>query len=404
MNSESANWRGYQRYYPIILSVSKVIVAIIVADLVISILLSFVLSDAFYFKRYMKGTHYEEMITNQYNKSLYVQPHKAAGWINTPNFKEGDGIKWTTDSIGSRVSPNSLGAEVNLDNLNHENLVILLGSSVIDGYGLPFEQSPAGYLIGAGYKTLGFGISMYSIDQSYAFYKHVLSKYNPKVLVVGIHPDAKYISSMFVPFRDGGRFTPYLKPSYHFLDNTIIKYQPPFEYQRRNQINKLLSALAGRDIYYDHFQLYKRLSLLPFSDCFRRLFMKVDNNLYDVNAYENAVNLQVNFMQKLAKLAEKNGTHVIFVKFETLDEQKKSLPKKLLSAVYQDKNSLHTQLLRDKSFNILYISDMFKKTGRPISDFYVKNDPVHLTPIACKLLAIEIDHEIAKLGTVNKSH
>jgi len=403
MNNTSISWRSFRGIWPNVVSVLKVVLIVFTIDIVLSILLSFFVSDAFYFERYMKGSNYDEMVEHYHNKTLYVQPHAEAGWINTPDFQEGDGLQWATDFIGSRTSPIQRASIDYAEKLNKHNLVFLLGSSVIDGYSLPFERSPAGYLADSQYAAFGFGTSMYSIDQSYAFYANTLSQYHPKVLVVGIHSEAEYISNMFVPLRDDGKFTPFLKPAYHLSDNKVTEFQPPFDFQRRNEISNMLSTLENHDTYFYKFQLYKQLSLLPFSDMLRQIVMKFDRNFYDEDAYVDAVNLQIYFMRKLASLAKENGTDVIFVKFETLNDQKKPVHKKLLSTLYEDKNTLHTQLLRDKVDNILYISDILNESGRPLSEFYLENDPVHLTPAACRLLAHKINQEIQRIGTIKET-
>jgi hypothetical protein len=400
MNNTNVNWRSFKDICPHMASVLKVVLLIVIADIALSIFLSFFLSDAFYFKRYMKGSDYDEMVNNYHNKTLYVQPHVEAGWLNTPNHKEGDGLKWTTDSIGSRVSPLQ---KTHSPVLNADNLVFLLGSSVIDGYALPFEQSPAGFLNEKGYTAVDFGMSMYSIDQSYAFYKSDLSKYKPKVLVVGLHSEAEYISNMFVPFRHDGKYTPFLKPAYYLTENAIEEFQPPFEFQQQHEITEMLAALEKHDIFFSRFKNYKRLSLLPFSNVILQTMTKVNKNFYDKEAYIKAVDLQMYFMRQLTRLANKNGTEVIFVKFETLNQQKKPIHKTLLTTLFNDRNTLHSQLLRDKSFNILYISDMFKESGRPLSEFYMENDPVHLTAVACQLLAFKVDQEIQRIKATQKT-
>lgn len=403
MNNTSISWSSFRNIWPNVVSVLKVVLIVIIVDVVLSILLSFFISDAFYFDRYMKGSNYDEMVEKHHNETLYVQPHAEAGWLNTPDFQEGDGLQWATDFIGSRTSPVQRASIDYAEKINQNNLVFLLGSSVIDGYSLPFEHSPAGYLTDSGYAAFGFGTSMYSIDQSYAFYESILSQYRPKVLVVGIHNEAEYISNMFVPFRDDGKFTPFLKPAYHLKDGEVDEFQPPFDFQRSNEITSMLSTLESHDAYFYKYKLYKHLSLLPFSDMLRQVVMRVDKNFYDKDEYVDAVNLQIHFMQKLMRLAKENGTDVIFVKFETLNDQQKPVHKKLLSTLYTDKNTIHTQLLRDKFDNILYISDILNESGRPLSEFYLENDPVHLTPAACRLLAHKINQEIQRIGAIKET-
>jgi len=395
MNNTNVSWKSFKRLFPNIISVVKILCVIIVTDMVISISLSYVISDTFYFKRYMKGANYEQMIAKYYNKTLSVQPHPEAGWGKNPNFKNGDEGWRTRNSLSSRISPIQDNEDVKSQKINNDNLVILLGSSAISGYILPFEQSPAGQLINKGYQALDSGIVMYTIDQSYELYKYELSKYKPKVLVVGIHNEAEYISSMFSPFRDEvGIDTPFLKPSYHLAKNAIVKNQPPIDSQRLNDIPKMLSTLEKYDGYFYKFQLFKRLSLLPFSDYIRKLILKYDNNFYNDADFTKAVNLQLEFMKQLNDLAKKNGTTVIFVKFERSYEVSIPASKKILTLFFKDKNQRHNQLLREKSLNILYISDIFKKTGRPLSELYFENDTVHLSADACLLLADQIDQEI----------
>lgn len=76
------------------------------------------------------------------------------------------------------------------------------------------------------------------------------------------------------------------------------------------------------------------------------------------------------------------------------DYQEKSIYNRLFyKRFHQDKNVLHNQLLKQTSFNILYLSEIYKDTGGPLSKFYI-HDQIHLTAEGGELLAKKIDQVI----------
>lgn len=398
----NVNWKSFWGLYPKAVIVIKVLLLVVILDLAVSILLSFVLSDAFYLnrymtdKRYVEGVGYEEEIDAFYTGPHYIKPDSEAGWSNGLNISKNG---WHTDSLGSKISPKQ--AELNsrselMD--DHDDLIFLLGSSVINGIGLDFENRPVGVLRKYGYKVFDFSTIRYSIDQSFALYDSFLYQYKPKVLIVGVHTDPEVISNMFLPLREHHLINePLLKPGYYLLNNTLVKVAPPFDHHRRKALSQLLPFLKKHDTDFYKFQYYKRLGLLPFSDLLRRIILRVEKDLYSVEAYTRAVELQKALMKKLTREAKKNGTKVIFIKLDYLNDLERPFYKRMLyQFFYQDKSTLHTQILKDSSMNILDATNIFKETGRPFSELYLKGDTEHFTSEGWVILADRINQEIIR--------
>ena len=400
MNNTNISWKDVRSLCPSIISILKALLVIAVFDLAISISLSFFVNDAYYYKNYMasdlweENSRYEEVIGDYFNGKHKLQPNTEAGWVNAPNYHK-DNLKWSTDFLGSRVPPQQAKTSYSIEISNDDNSVFLIGSSVLSGYNLAYEKAPVNYLNNAGYKALSFGTIHYSIDQTFTFYKNVLFEYKPKILIVGIHNDPEVISNMFIPFRIHDTSIPFLKPAYFLRDNELIKIQAPVEHMKRQEYAEMVAELKKHDTHYYKFQIYKRLSLLPFSDLMRKGILEIEKYMLDIGKYKKAFELQKYFMREIVALAKTGGTEVIFVKFEAQGDQEKNF----YSRFYRDKNAIHTQLLKKEKMNVLYTAEMFKETGRPLSDFYQGYDTVHFSADACELLAEKIDQEIKKVTT-----
>lgn len=400
MNNTNISWKDIGSLCPSAMSILKVLLIIAVLDLAISVSLSFFINDSFYYKKFMASdlweekSHYEEITSEYFNNKHNLRPNTEAGWVNTPNYHK-DHLKWSTDFLGSRVSPQQVKINYPPEIKNDENLVFLIGSSVLSGYNLEYEKAPVSYLNNAGYKALSFGTIHYSIDQTFAFYKNVLSEYKPKILIVGIHNDPEVISNMFLPFRIHDTSAPFLKPAYYLRDNALVKIQPPVDHQKRQESTEMISELKKHDTHYYKFQIYKRLSLLPFSDLVRKAVLKIEKRMLDIDEYTKAFELQKYFMEEIVGLAKESGAKVIFVKIEAQEDQEKPFYKRF----YKDKNEIHTRLLKETGMNVIYTSEMFKETGRPLSDFYQGHDTVHFSADACELLAKKVDQAIKDLTT-----
>ncbi len=395
------NWGIVKSFWPQVKTIVNIVLLVFFLDIIFSIGASFFLSDAFYFKKYIQfrlyeGTQSYAEITQQYFDEDYkLHADKAAGWVNSANYEK-KGLLWGTDYLGAR-SPVDL-PKVNMppEGLNNrDNLVLLAGSSVLSGYRLPYEQAPVNLLNEQGYTAFSYGTIMYSIDQTYAFYKEVLAKYKPKVLVVGIHNDAEVISNMFVPFRLHDMSVPFLKPAYTLADGELVKKEPPVAYQREKDYGKMLDVLKAKDSLYYKFALYKYFSLTPFSDLFRKKLMAAEQYFFDEESYRKAFKLQHYFMQKIVNSANDDGTQVIFVKFEPHEDLEwlRHLP-----LHNQKKNKLHNQMLKETDMNVIYLSEVFVDSGNSLSDLYQGYDTVHLSATGCDLLAKAIHKEIQMLG------
>ncbi|MEE9331534.1 MAG: hypothetical protein V3U89_04810 [Methylophilaceae bacterium] len=403
MNNVNISWKSFFDLLPNAISVGKFLLVIVALDLLISIGLSFFISDSFYIKRYLNfdlyenASSYDSRIEKYFDNAFYLKPNLKTGWVNTPNFIKKE-LYWNTNSLGARVSPEQQKID-SLPDESDDNLIFLLGSSVINGYKQEYKDTPSNHLTSYGYSVFDFGTVMYSIDQTFELYKNTLAQYKPKVIVVGIHNEPEVISNMFIPLRIHDTSVPFLKPAYYLSGNKIVERNAPVEHQRRKALLLMFSELKEHDAHYYKFQIYKRLSLLPFSDLVRKGIMAVEKEFFKADEYIKAFELQKAFMEKMTALAKKNGAEVIFIKFEALEDIKKPFYQQL----YKDRNTIHTELLKETSMNILITSEIFKETGQPISDFYGKYDTVHLSANACEVLAKKIDQEIKKI-TAEKLH
>jgi len=398
LNNSNISWKDVAGLWSPLKVIFKWLFVVAIMDLALSIGLSFFISDAFYYNRYMASdlweekSRYKEIIGEYFAGQYNLQPDAAAGWVNTPNYQKAQ-LQWSTDYLGSRVPPAQAKVDVPPQIDPNDDSVFLIGSSVLSGYNLPYEQAPVSYLNQAGYKALSFGTIHYSIDQTFTFYQNVLAQYKPKFLVVGIHNDPEVISNMFLPFRIHDTSAPFLKPAYQMAGNAVIKKQPPVEQQRSQAYADMMTELEKHDTHYYKFQIYKRLSLLPFSDLLRQTILAVEKEVLNQDAYQQAFQLQQYFMEAIVALAEQSGTEVIFVKIVAQEDQEQPFYKKL----YPNKNALHTALLNEMPVNLIDTAEMLQETGRPLADFYQGHDTVHFSADACQLLATKIDQSIKAL-------
>lgn len=397
MNESNISWRGLKQIYPQFILLIKVLFIIVLVDLAASIFLPTVLDESFYLKKYL-SEDYEKIADDFYHNNYFIQPHKDAGWVNTPNLRR-QGDLWHTDSLGARISPTQSEADAQHKALiNNENLIFVLGSSVLNGFTLDYKDTVNNYLNNFGYQVFNFASALYTVDQSFALYESTLSSYKPKVLVVGIHDDADSITNMFAAFRDiGDKHSPFLKPAYQLSDNQLIKKLPPTKHQQLGDLSLMLADLKKNDAHYYKFEYFQRLGLLPFSDMLRQAILRIGRKFYDVDQYIKDVELQKSVMSSIVETAKQDDTDVIFVKLEGQYDQEKSLFNRLLHQfVQQDRNALHNQLLKETAFNILYTSELFKETGEPVSTFYLE-DQLHLSAGGSELLAEKINQRINNL-------
>jgi len=401
MNSVNANWAGFLSFRPKAISILKVVLLIAILDIVVSVGASFVLSDVYYFERFLADTsvvpegYYDETVDDYYqHNNYYVKPDQAVGWVNTPNFKRDyEDWDWYTDAVGA-VVPSALDSRV--EGVNGTNPIFLLGSSVMAGYGVNYESRQTAFLQNKGHNVTDFSSIMYSIDQSYTFYETVLAGYGPSVIVVGIHSEAEALSNMFIPFSpEGTLWNPYLKPAYHLADDgTVSKAQAPLVHQGNKDNAQVLAELKASDSQYYVFQYHKTFSLLPVSNFIGRTLLKFKRKIfYDEQRYAKAVELQKVFMQKFLQLAETNDTEVIFVKFERRDD----IEQPFYANLYKDKNTVHSELLKRTSMNVIYVADVFEESGLPVSSLYL-DDNLHLSAQGNELLALAVDKKINSLN------
>jgi len=387
MNDINLNWADLKKFRSNLMAIMKLLVLIVCIDLVLSILLSFVLGNTHYFDAFLEDVEYEQIINDYYGNDFFVEPHEEVGWVNKPNFVE-PGLEWKTSHQGSRIA---IDKGFDSEDLSTLGAVFLLGSSAMNGYSLPHDKTPVGYLQHHhGRQAFDFGTIMYSVDQSFFLYKNQLAQYKPDVIVVGLHNKPKAISNLFAPFRGGNVSSPFIKPAYYLTGNTLKKVQPPVAHHKNQRYDLLLQHLAEHDAYYYKFLLFKRLSLLPFSDLLRRTILFLQEEFLGVSDYKKSVGLQAYFMEALTTLAEQNGTQVIFLKFESLSDVKKPLYKRW----YRDKNTLHNEMLKGTSMNVLVLSDILAETGSPTESFYLPGDDVHLNETANKLIAEKVNELI----------
>ncbi len=407
------NWKSLHALLPNCILVSKALLAIIVVDIAISVSASFIIDDDWYFERFLsfskyeknKKSRYHQIVNKFFSGEFPLAYDKESGWVNQAGYKDG---QWVTCSLGSRVPVEMRGKDIISQANQNDDLIFLLGSSVVGGHGTGhgYEDTPGYYLNGRGYKTLDFGTAVYSIDQSFTYYKNNLAEYKPKVLVVGIHHSVEAISNMFIPLVNHDLSIPLMKPAYDLSGDQLIKHLPPVEAQHAGDNIGKVSALEKGDSQYYKYMLYKRLSLLPISDFLRNVILRVDANFYyDVDEYQDAVALQQHFMKEFVALADERGAEVIFVKFETLYDMEVSPLKQLFNRyAYKNKNKRHTELLKQTPFNILYTSDIFADTGKPASHFFIEGDGLHLTSHANDLLAKKLVEEVERLKSVKRLH
>jgi len=397
MSKASISWKDVAALKPQWSLVFKVLLVIVLLDFLVSIALSNVLSGSFYLKRFL-ADDYEEVVSDYYNQQYFIEPNKEAGWVNTANLRQ-EGDKWHTDSLGARISPQQAETDARHKLFDDRaDLVFLLGSSVLNGFTLDYNLTPDSYLNEYGYHAFNFASALYTIDQSYALYKNELSQYKPATLIVGIHDDAEVASNMFAAFRDiGDKHSPFLKPAYRLSEGELVKTMPPYAHQSNGELAMMLTELEKNDADYYKFDYFKRLSLLPFSDLIRQAILKVSRKFYNTERYKKDVELQKSIMSAIVDFAKQDGTEVIFVKLEGLYNQEKSLYNRLFNQyLHQDKNALHNQLLKETAFNILYISELFRDSGEPISKFYL-DDQLHLSAEGSELLAKRVNQELHKL-------
>lgn len=408
MNNANISWKDIKALYPQLRVVLKSLLILIVLDFMISIMVGYFMSDTFHFNRYVRGSDvgenfYDEMTGYYFGDDLLIQPNVETGWANPPNYidayEEGPewdyDWNWNIDSFGAiRAIQNGSGVEM----LDGRNAIFVLGSSVMAGWALKQEDRLAGALISQGYEAINFASIEYVIDQSYALYETKLSQYKPAVVVVGLHNDPQAISGMFAPFRRGSDAgAPYLKPAYHFgEDDSIVKIYPPVDEQKRKDVPEMVLALKKYDAHYNEFAYFK-FGFLPFSDLLQTAALWVDREILGVEEYGKAFELQKYFMQQFVEKAKKEGTEVIFVKLETSDEIEEAIEKPWYRFWYKDINARHTELLKNTSMNVLYISDIFKEAGLQISEFYREDDNLHLSAKGCQLLAQKISEVVDRL-------
>lgn len=393
---ESMSWRDLSILRPKAMTTLKVIFIILLLDVAVSLALSFVLGDDFYLKKYFLPPNYDQLMTDYNNDAYYIRPHKGAGWINAPYLRiEKD--KWFTDSLGSRVSSHN-GEEG--ESLLDENLVFMLGSSVVNGFGLPNEETIASLLNQKGHRALNFGVYMYSIDQSLGWYQDRLSQLKPKVLIVGFHKEADTVSNMFGSFRNFieiDMHAHFLKPSYHLSEGQLIKAEPPYQHQRDKNFSLVLSELEKHDADYSRFKAYNRLSLLPFSNFLQKVLFVLKRKLYDVDEYTHAVELQKRIMQEIVNLASQDGTEVIFLQLPSqYDLEHSFLNQIFYQYFYKNKTEVQMQLMKQSPFNIIYTSELFKEVDKPLWNFYLE-DQTHFSKVANVLLAERLNQEINKI-------
>lgn len=408
MNNTNISWKDIKVLCPQLRLVLKSLFIIIVLDFVISIIVGYFMSDTYHFNRYVRGddvgeNFYDDMTSYYFSDELLIQPNVETGWFNPPNYidvyKEGSewdyDWDWNTDSFGA-IRNIQKGNEVEV--LDGRNAIFVLGSSVMAGWALKQEDRLAGALNSHGYDAINFASIEYVIDQSYALYETKLSQYKPAVIVVGLHNDPEAISGMFAPFRRGSDAgAPYLKPAYHVSeDGSVEKVYPPVDEQKRKDVSEMVLALEKHDMHYDEFAYFK-FGFLPLSDLMQTAALWVNREVLGVEKYHKAFELQKYFMEQFIERAKKDGTDVIFVKLETSDELEESIEKPWYKFWYKDLNAIHTELLKNTSMNVLYISDIFKETEQPIDEFYRENDNLHLSAKGCQVLAQKISEAVDRL-------
>lgn len=397
MNNKSISWNDFWGLRAKIITSIKFLLVIVALDLLISITLSFFLSDAFYFNKYLYdkknsgGENYQELVDKYYDKNHFVEPNLVAGWTRGPA-----GSSKGKDSLDIQISTESIEAIDNYENSGGNNLIFLFGSSVLDGYGQDFSDKPAAILSGYGYDTLNFTAANYSIDQSFALSKKILAKYTPKVIVVSLHAETSALTNMFHPFRFHDTSFPFLKPVYELKGGDLFTMLPPVDEQYSKDLPRMLEMLSEYDSHYYKFQRYKRLGLLPISEFFWRLSVKVDNNFYDMEAYIKTVELQKYFMKEFVSLAKKNGAQVIFIKYANRLDLEKSLFKQLLHRHFSsDRNVINNKLLAGSSMEVIFSTQVLKDAGMPVSEFFI-DDGSHFTADANRILTQKIHDQIVK--------
>lgn len=383
-------WSGLKQCWPMFRTLAISLFIVILLDLAVSIAGSFLFSDVFYLEKYLAdhrmslGVDVKQRLSQYFANAYLIKPDDAVGWVNTPNQCEPG---WCTDTKGVQTNPKWASP---IPIKNSDQLVFLLGSSTLNGYGQPFETKPVGLLRAQGYDAIDFSSVMYTIDQSWALYQHYLSQYKPKAIIVGIHNTPESISNMFVAFRKPDSHDPYMKPAYYLSGQQLVKHAAPVADLKHGRYQAMLAELQQHDADYHQFILYKRLGLGPFSNLLLHFISRVQPYAFNQERFQKAVLLQQHLMQQFVKLGQQRNIKIIFIKFETKKELKQPVYKRFL----QKKNAYHNQLLRDSGLPIIFTSNLFIASGYPLSDLYIDGDIDHFSALGNQLLAQAIDNVI----------
>ncbi len=348
----------------------------VMLDFLISISSPALLSDSYYLEKYLTPqalTATQEFLQNE----GYLSPSDIAGWVNRPNVSRG---RWEIDQYGSRSSS---ATRANRE----DDFILFLGSSTVNGgQSVRNDETVSAYLETYGEKCLNFGTMLYSLDQSLLLYEDHGRRFRHSFVVVGVDGFLDQgLGNIYIPLREREQVNmPFVKPRFMEKGGRLQKIEVDVESLLADPLasQQLQTVIQESDQYYGEFLKFKRFSLMPFSELYRRGESLLNRAVGLFRLKEEDFHLQKMVMEKFVETGKNYQAKVIFLKFVDRGSYARGTVKQFLP----DRYRASQEVMKEWPFYIVDTKEVLLKSGLTPDEIFF-SDGTHLRPAANKAIA-----------------
>lgn len=357
-----------------------------VAELISIFVLPIIIPKTTYLSLYLSNKAKEQTRLFFKNQNSLI-PDDISGWKNRPGMRKKN---WVIDQNGSRSTHDFSFQK------QKPVRVMFLGSSMINGgTRITNHETISAYLEDEKVETLNFGTMMYSLDQVLLSYRHLLSRFNPDIIVVGI--DIEPIAGLknhYIPLQyPEEENVPYIKPRFELNSGKLNLINVPIRKMLENipENEALIDFLSANDAFFYKFSTFCHMGMLPISGGLRHVYLKLCRfNRYFENEQQGDLLLET-LVKEIQLEAEKRSARALFL----MNTDETTLLQSGIYRYLKDMYGHELKMLRSKGVKVIDVREAFRDS-RISSEVLFDADRSHYSAKGNKIIAEVLKTEIYK--------
>lgn len=292
---------------------------------IVLVIAPFIIPDTWYLNAYLSQTA-KDKTTEFLNGQNATIPNKELGWENKKNLSLGP---WVIDQWGGRHHK-----PVSLEKPAQTYRTIILGSSLMNGNNAVDNNGTISAFLDTQlnqdidtllpqysnkkHEVLNFATMMYGMDQILIQIKHAIMKFNPDMIIIGLHEEpVDSLKNVYIPFRlPEEENMPYVKPHFELQNDELTFHEAPLHLLSPINHNSV-QYFKDHDAFYFNFARFEHFGLMPIANELSKVYLKARNMLSYWSAQQEEYTLLRTLMANLQSYADTKGIEIIYVYLPT---------------------------------------------------------------------------------------